>query len=55
MVEMANNTTAIVKKGPENEIYLENAAAVIAAPSTCCPAMVTIPPSPRIGKQYCRH
>ena len=32
MVEIANKTTAIVKNGPENEMYLENAAAVIPAP-----------------------
>ena len=46
MVEIANNTTAIVKNGPEKEIYFENAAAVIPAPSEATPLIITTPPSP---------
>ena len=46
MVETANNTTAIVKNGPENEIYFEKAAAVIPAPSEATPLIITTPPSP---------
>ena len=46
MVEIANKTTAMVKKGPENAIYFEKAAAVIPAPSAGIPSIITTPPTP---------
>ena len=43
---MAKSTTAIVRKGPEKDIYFAKAAAVIPAPSAGTPSIITTPPTP---------
>ena len=41
MVDKAKRTTAIARKGPENEIYSAKAAEVRPAPSSSCPLTIT--------------